>query len=47
MYKVRNRSDGSIRTVYAVSGQYFMVWNVQEQHWEWVDVTEFEPLEEI
>ena len=44
MYKVRNRNDGSIHTVFAVNGQYFMIWNAQEQHWEWAPVENFEPI---
>lgn len=46
MYKVRNRNDGSIHTVFAVNGLYFMVWNAKEQHWEWVPIENFEPAEE-
>ena len=46
MYKVRNRSDGSVHTVYAVSGLSFMIWNAQEQHWEWAPMEDFEPVED-
>ena len=47
MYKVRNRTDGSIYTVYAVSGLYFMMWNASEKHWEWAPMENFEPVEEM
>lgn len=46
MYKVRNRSDGSIFTVYAVSGQYFMVWDARGSTWAWLPMEECEPVED-
>ena len=45
MFKVLHKNSGRVYTVYAVNGPYFMVWNAQEHHWEWMPVENFEPLE--
>lgn len=48
MFKVKNSYSGCIHTVYAVSGNLFLIWNdaTEDEHWEWMDMGRFRPVEE-
>lgn len=44
MFKVKRKGTAEISTVYAVSGTRFLVYiEGQEPHWEWRDMSEYEP----
>lgn len=44
MFKVKRKGTGEISTVYAVSGTRFLIYiEGQEPHWEWHDMSEYEP----
>lgn len=44
MFQVRCRKTGGIYTVYAVSGTLFLVWDDEDEHWAWRDMSRFKPL---
>lgn len=46
MFKVKSIFNGHVYKVYAVSGQYFLVWNdsTEDEHWEWMDMERFKPV---
>ena len=48
MFRVKHKDTGLSRIVYAVSGIRFLIWidTPGDEHWEWVDMTEFEPMRE-
>lgn len=47
MFKVKSIYNGHVYTVYAVSGSLFLVWNdgTEDEHWEWMDMDRFKPVE--
>ena len=46
MFRVRHKVSGEVRTVYAMDGLYFMIWNAETRTWCWVPISEYEPVEE-
>ena len=45
MFKVKHKVSGEVRTVYAMDGLYFMIWNAETRTWFWVPILEYEPVE--
>ena len=45
MFRVRHKVSGEVRTVYAMDGLYFMVWDAEARTWCWVPISEYEPVE--
>lgn len=44
MFKVVHKETGVIRTVYAVTGIRFLLWNEQEACWEYGDMEKYKPV---
>ena len=44
MFQVVHKETGEIRTVYAVTGNYFMVWNEQEACWDYDAMRNYKPV---
>lgn len=44
MFQVVHKETGEIRTVYAVTGNYFMVWNEQEGCWDYDAMRNYKPV---
>lgn len=44
MFQVVHKETGAIRTVYAVTGSYFMFWNEQEACWDYDAMKKYEPV---
>lgn len=43
MFKVIHTDSGEVRTVYAIYGTKFLIW---AGVWMWLDMNQFEPMEE-
>ena len=44
MFQVVHKETGVIRTVYAVTGIRFLLWNEQEACWEYGDMEKYKPV---
>lgn len=45
MFKVVHLATGEIRTVYEKNGQYFLLWNVEQEAWEYDHMDNYKPIE--
>lgn len=44
MFDVIHQETGEIRTAYAVVGQHILLWNTQEECWEYGEMKKYKPV---
>ena len=44
MFQVVHLATGEIQTVYGQNGQYFLLWNAEQEEWEYDHMENYKPL---
>lgn len=45
MFQVVHKQTGEVRTVYGRNGQYFLLWNTEQEGWEYDHMENYKPIE--
>jgi len=45
MYQVVHKKTGAVRTVYGINGLYFLLWDADNQSWEYESTDNYRPVE--
>jgi len=47
MFTVRHKETGKLKTVYAVTGPNFLLWDKEKRHWYYDAIVNYRPYEVV